>query len=77
MIMSEGVRIALIGVGSGTLAAYLTARGMRTLLFGVPPDDFVTISLVALICFLTTIAASARPALRAAGIQPMSALRAD
>ena len=77
MIMSEGVRIALIGVSSGTLVAYLTARGMRTLLFGVPPDDLVTISLVAVICFVTTVAASARPALRAAGIHPMSALRAD
>jgi hypothetical protein len=77
MIVSEGVRIALIGVSSGTLVAYLSARGMSTLLFGVPPDDLVTISLVALICFVTTIAAAARPALRAAGIEPMSALRAD
>jgi predicted permease len=77
MIMSEGVRIALIGVAWGTLVAYGTARGMSTLLFGVPPDDLVTILLVALICFVTTVAASAWPALRAAGIQPMAALRAD
>jgi predicted permease len=76
MIMSEGVRIAVVGVCCGTVLAYLAARGMRTLLFGVPPNDSVTISVVALICFVTTIAASAGPALRAAGIQPNSALRA-
>lgn len=77
MILSEGVRIAMIGVGVGTLVAYATARGMSTLLFGVPPNDFVTISLVALVCFVITVAAAARPAWRAAAIQPMSALRAD
>ena len=77
MIMSEGVRLALVGVGAGTVVAYLAARGMRTLLFGVPPEDPVTISLVALVCFVTTVAACARPAWRAAGIQPMAALRPD
>ena len=77
MVMSEGMRIALTGVGSGTLVAYMTARSMSTLLFGVPPADFITIAVVALICFVITVAASARPALRAAGINPMSALRAN
>jgi predicted permease len=77
MVMSEGVRIALVGVSVGAIVAYMTARGMSTLLFGVPPSDLVTISLVMLICFVTTIAAAARPAWRAARIQPMSALRAD
>jgi ABC-type antimicrobial peptide transport system permease subunit len=77
MILAEGVWIALIGVCSGTFVAYLAARGMSTLLFGVRPDDPVTVSLVAIVCFVTAVAACARPALRAAGIQPMSALRAD
>jgi len=77
MIVSEGVRIAMIGVGLGTLVAYATARAMSTLLFGVPPNDLVTISLVALVCLVMTVAAAARPAMRAAAIQPMAALRAD
>jgi ABC-type antimicrobial peptide transport system permease subunit len=77
MIMSEGVRIALIGVIAGTVAAYVAARTMSSLLFGVSPNDPVTIVLVAFVCFATTVAACARPALRAARIQPMSALRAD
>ena len=77
MILSEGVRLGLIGVVAGAVVAYLTARAMRTLLFGVPPADFVTMSLVITICFIATIAAAARPAWRAAAIQPMSALRSD
>ena len=77
MVMSEGVRLAVVGVGAGTFVAYLAARGMSTLLFGVPPADPVTISLVAVVCFATTVAACARPAMRAAGIQPMAALRPD
>ena len=64
------------GVGAGAVVAYMTAQSLSTLLFGVAPADFVTISLVILICFVTTIAA-ARPAWRAAAVQPMSALRAD
>jgi predicted permease len=77
MIMSEGVRLAVIGVAAGAFVAYLAARGMRTLLFGVPPEDPVTLSLVAFVGLVTTIAACARPALRAARIQPMAALRSD
>jgi putative ABC transport system permease protein len=77
MIVFEGVRLALIGVGLGTIVAYLAARAMSTLLFGVPPADLVTISLVALVCFATTVAACARPAMRAAGIRPMAVLRPD
>jgi putative ABC transport system permease protein len=61
----------------GAIVAYLTARAMSTVLWGVPPGDLVTMSLVMLICFAMTIAAAARPAWRAARIQPMSALRAD
>jgi predicted permease len=77
MIMSEGARIALSGGVVGTFVAYFAARGMSTLLFGVPPTDVVTITLVALICVVTSIAAAARPAQRAAASHPMSALKAD
>src|SRR5688572_27381636 len=47
------------GVGAGAVVASMTARGLSALLFGVPPADFVTISLVILICFVTTIVAAA------------------
>jgi ABC-type antimicrobial peptide transport system permease subunit len=77
MIVGEGVRMALIGVVPGIAVAYLAARGMQSLLFGVPPADPLTFSLVALLCFATVVIACLRPAWRAAHIHPISALRAD
>jgi predicted permease len=77
MILSEGMRIALIGVVPGIFVAYLAARGMSTLLFGVQPGDPLTFSVVALVCLVTAVAACVHPALRAATIQPMSALKTE
>ena len=77
MVVSEGIRMALIGVVPGVLIAYAAARAMSALLFGVRPDDPVTIALAAVLCFAAAATACARPALRAARIDPMSALRAD
>jgi predicted permease len=77
MIMSEGLRIALFGVVPGIFVAYLAARGMSTLLFGLSPGDPTTFSLVAIVCFSTAVAACIYPAWRAAAIQPMAALKAE
>lgn len=77
MIVSEGVRLALIGVVPGVGIAYGAARGMRALLFGVRPADPLTMLVVALVCVATVVAACVGPALRAARIHPMSALRSD
>jgi ABC-type lipoprotein release transport system permease subunit len=57
--------------------AYLAARAMRSLLFGIPPADPLTFSFVAVLCFATVVLACVRPAWRAARIEPISALRAD
>ena len=77
MIMTEGVRIALLGVVPGLVAAYFAARGMSTLLFGVKPNDPATFTVVAIGCFTIAVAACARSAWRAATIDPMTALRAE
>ncbi len=50
---------------------------MRTMLFQVDPVDPVVIVLAAVAIFLVAIAASLIPARRAAGIEPMQALRAE
>jgi predicted permease len=77
MVVSEGVRMALIGVVPGILIAYAGARAMGALLFGVRPDDPLTIGVAAVACFVTAAAACVRPALRASRIDPISALRAE
>ena len=77
MVVSEGIRMALIGVVPGVLIAYGAARAMASLLFGVRPDDPLPITAAADACFVTAVAACVRPAIRAARIDPISALRAD
>jgi predicted permease len=77
MIMGQGMRIALVGVVPGVIVAWLAARSMSALLVGVPPEDPLTIAAVAALCFVTTVAACARPALRAAGVHPIAALKSE
>ena len=77
MIVGEGVRMALFGVLPGVLLAYAAARAMSALLFGVRPDDPLTIGVAAGVCFFTAATACIGPALRASRINPMTALRSD
>ncbi|HEY6250895.1 MAG TPA: ABC transporter permease [Candidatus Angelobacter sp.] len=75
LIMSEAAVLLAIGVIVGTLLAMIGVKAASTLLFGLGPRDPVTI--VASIGMLAAIAmlASFLPAHRAAGIDPMQALR--
>jgi predicted permease len=77
MVVGEGVRMALIGVVPGIGIAYLAARAMQSLLFGVPAADPLTFLVVALLCFAAVVIACVRPAWRAARIEPIAVLRAD
>lgn len=77
MIVTEGLRMALFGVIPGIVAAFFAARAMSTLLFGIPPEDPLTVGAAALACFLMAVTACIRPALRAARINPLAALRSE
>jgi len=77
MIVSEATRMAIIGVVPGLLGAYAAARGMSAVLFGIPPADPLTFAATAALCLTTAIAGALAPALRAARVNPISALRAE
>jgi putative ABC transport system permease protein len=74
-IVGEGLRLALIGVGVGIVAALALARLLRSFLYGVSAYDPLTFLGVAML--LTTVAAAASffPARRATLVDPMVALR--
>jgi putative ABC transport system permease protein len=77
MIVSQGLKLAVFGVVAGVAGAYMAARAMRALLFGVAPADPVSIlAAVGLVLFMT-LAGSLLPALRAVRVNPMVALRAE
>jgi predicted permease len=77
MVVGDATRMALFGVIPGVIAAYLAARAMSALLFGVEPGDPLTIAAVAALCLATAVIAAVRPAISAARIEPITALKSD
>jgi ABC-type antimicrobial peptide transport system permease subunit len=75
MVLREGLRLAIAGAIAGVTVAFVLARGMSTLLFGIAPGDPQTILAAVALCLFTTVIGCVRPALRAARIDPMVALR--
>ena len=77
MILSDGIRLAALGILLGVPIAYAAARGMSALLFGVEPGDPATIATAVGLALLMTLAGSLVPALRALRVSPMSVMRAE
>ena len=75
LVVGEGSRLALLGIGLGMAGAFALTRVLRKMLFGVTPTDLVTFLGVSLILAVVAIAASLIPALRAARVDPVTALR--
>jgi predicted permease len=77
LVLREGLALALIGIVIGTAVAYAAARGMAALLVGVRPEDPLTLAAAAVLCLAAAVVGCLRPALRAARVDPLSALRAE
>ena len=75
IVVGEGLRLALTGVGVGILAALALTRLLRSFLYGVSAYDPLTFGGVALILTLVAVAASFFPARRATLVDPLVALR--
>ena len=71
------MRVAVAGVAAGALIALLAGRWLAPLLFDVSPRDPGVFAMVAMVLLGVALAASLLPALRAARVDPATALRAD
>jgi predicted permease len=76
-VMSEGMRLACLGMVIGVAGAFALGRVLTSLLFGVAPTDLPTFALAALVMPLAALAACWLPARRAAGHDPLVALRVE
>ena len=75
LIMGQGMKQALIGVGIGLIASLGLMRLMQSLLFGVSASDPLTFALIALLLTAVALLACYIPARRAARVSPLIALR--
>jgi predicted permease len=77
MFVGYGLRLAAIGIVCGLVAAVALARVMASLLFEVSPMDPLTYAAVCVSLAAAAMLASYVPALRATGVNPVTALRAE
>jgi ABC-type antimicrobial peptide transport system permease subunit len=75
LVLRQGLAMTAAGIALGTLAALATARSLAALLYGVTPYDRLTYIAVPLLVALVSVLACLTPALRAARVDPMRALR--
>ena len=77
MVLREAGTLVLAGIALGIPGAMLASRLLTSQLFGVEPTDPATLAGSCALLAAVTIAASYFPARRAAGLQPMTSLRAE
>src|ERR1039457_2840641 len=77
LVLRQGMLLAGVGVLAGILGALALTHLLSTLLFGVPPTDPVTFATAPAILLGVAVLACWIPARRAAGIDPVRALRQD
>jgi predicted permease len=77
LVIGQAARLLLVAGAFGLTAGFLAANAMRRLLFGISPLDPLNLLVVVSVLGIVTLAASIAPALRAARIDVIQAIRAQ
>ena len=75
LIIRKGVNLALLGAAIGLMGCLAASRLVSSLLYGVTPRDPWTLASASLLLVAVAVLTSWLPARRAAGLDPMEALR--
>ncbi len=76
-IMREGVVVTAVGVALGLPIAFIAARSLRTLIYGISEVDPATFAAVTIFFLALGAGGGLVPAMRAARVDPVTALRAE
>lgn len=74
-VVRKGFRISLIGVGAGLIISWLSMTWLAGVLYGVDPADKAVYAVASAVVLGISVLASYLPARRAAGTDPIVALR--
>ena len=77
LVIADGMRVVIVGIAVGVTAAVAGARLVETLLFGIAPSDPLTYVGVIATLVAAGLVACYLPARRAAGVNPVVALRME
>jgi putative ABC transport system permease protein len=77
LVVSEGMRLAAIGLAIGVIASVAVGRSLRAMLVGVGTVDAPSLALTALLLLVVALTASFLPAMRALRVSPLDALRSE
>jgi len=75
MVVTDGLKPILLGVGIGLAAALALGRVVASLIYGVRPTDPLTFATVAALLVAVGILATIVPAYRATRVEPIRTLR--
>jgi ABC-type antimicrobial peptide transport system permease subunit len=75
MVMRGSLVVTLAGIAIGTPLAFFATKVLRSILFGITPGDPFAYAFSLVGIAMVALAASLIPALRAASVDPMVALR--
>ncbi len=77
MVLSQGMRLSMLGLGVGMIATLLSTRVLAGFLYGVEPNDPATLLMVGAVFVLVSAAACLAPARRATAVDPVRVLKAE
>jgi putative ABC transport system permease protein len=75
MVIRQGFKMVLIGLGIGLIVAFALMRIMASLLFGITTKDPITFGIVTCLLMLVALLACYLPARRATKVDPLIALK--